>query len=491
MRLATSPVVNSDASQDIGNKDLPGPGNPNNAIPVTVLKESPFVRPDEGRAMLQIIHDIAPKAQLYFRTGVETANDFAAGIQELKQAGCNIIVDDITYITEPFLKDGVVAAAVAGVTAGPTGATYITSAGNFANKSIEMPFKEMVAPGGLSGKAHNFSATGSDAFLSVNLSPGQNYTIVLQWLDDIYSLGETANNGTTNDLDIYLTPNTDGTALFGFNRNNFHGDPIEFLPFKLAGTPLPPGTAPNIPTNILIINNSASTNPARFKIVIFQGDITFNEYVAGGGSTIIGQSNSEDAITVGAVRFDKVSPAYPGPLAIESFSSVGNAGSVVVVNNSEIHRNKPDLSAPDGVTTTTNMGSDYNSPNDPDNNYSNFFGTSAAAPHVAGVAALIMEGKRKFLSQASVSPGEIKSLLQSTATDMGTPGFDFSTGAGFINADAAMRTFAAPDPTLIQLIVPQNTTPGPAPFTLTVTGLNLSPTSVVKTGTNSAPHRFW
>jgi hypothetical protein len=67
---------------------------------------------DEGRAMLQIIHDIAPEANLAFRTGFINSVDFAQGIMELKDAGCNIIVDDITYITEPFFRDGIVAQAV-------------------------------------------------------------------------------------------------------------------------------------------------------------------------------------------------------------------------------------------------------------------------------------------------------------------------------------------------------------------------------------------
>ena len=78
------------------------------------------------------------------------------------------------------------------------------------------------------------------------------------------------------------------------------------------------------------------------------------------------------------------------------------------------------------------------------------------------------------------TPSEIRSLLQTTATDMGTPGFDFTSGYGFINADSAMRTFAKPDPSLIKLVVPTGLTPGLAPFTLTITGLNLSSTSVVK-----------
>ena len=451
---ASSNPVNSTADDDVREKDLPGAGNPNNATPVTVLKESRFVRSDEGRAMLQIIHDIAPKAQLYFRTGIETASDFADGIRELKAAGCNIITDDITYITEPFLKDGVVASAVGEVTAG--GTTYITAAGNFAKKSFDAVFTPMNAPGSLGGKAHDLGS--GNPFMDVTLVPGQQYTIVLQWLDSIYSLGETASNGTRNDLDIYLTPNTDGTALFGFNRNNLNGDPIEFLPFIYSG----PAS-----THLLVVNNTpndAGNPPPRFKIVVFQGDITFNNY--SGGSTIIGQSNADSAITVGAARFDRKS-------TLEAFSSIGGT----VVKN--MVRNKPDLVAPDGVNTTVNMGIDQ--PNDPDTEYSNFFGTSAAAPHVAGVAALLMEGKKKFLNQPTVSPYEIKSLLKSTATPIGTSsGYNFASGAGFINADAAMRSFAAPDPSLIQLVVPPNTTPGADPFTLTITGLNLSPTSVVR-----------
>ena len=98
------------AATDVANEDLPGPGNPINGEPVDLLMDYPFGGgTDEGRAMLQIIHDIAPKAELVFRTGYVSAGDFAQGILALAADSCDIIVDDITYITEPFLSDGVVA----------------------------------------------------------------------------------------------------------------------------------------------------------------------------------------------------------------------------------------------------------------------------------------------------------------------------------------------------------------------------------------------
>ncbi len=460
----TNPITNTE-TQDVGNGDLPGTGNPNgNVLPVHVVKDYPFKSTDEGRAMLQIIHDIAPKSELYFRTGFNTAGDFAKGITDLRDSGCNIIVDDLTYITEPFLKDGTVAQAVDNVVA--SGTTYFSAAGNFANKSYENTYNAVAAPGTLTGTAHDFG--GGDIFQSVTFKPGK-YIIVLQWLDDIYSLGQTAAGGTKHDLDIYLTPNTNGSALVGYNRNNTNGDPVEFILLD---------TSVMITTNIFISNRTTTGNPARFKYIIISltgdasTDITFNQFSTTGNSTIVGQANAAGAIAVGAVRYDKAPPLFATPVT-ESFSSVG--GTVV----GGVVRNKPELVAPDGVNTTVKMGQDFDAGST--DGYSNFFGTSAAAPHAAAVAALIMEGKRKFSSQALTAPGEIKSILQSTATDMYTPGFDFQSGYGFVNADSAMRTFAKPNPTLIQLVVPASViTPGTGTFTLTVTGLNISRSSVIK-----------
>ncbi len=62
-----------------------------------------------------------------------------------------------------------------------------------------------------------------------------------------------------------------------------------------------------------------------------------------------------------------------------------------------------------------------------------FDGTSAAAPNVTGVASLI------WSANPNLSASQVRSILSTTAYDLGTPGYDTTYGAGFINADAAVR----------------------------------------------------
>src|SRR6202008_4513314 len=133
----TNAAPNS-AALDISTGDLPGSGNPlGNTEPVVVLEDSP-ARTDEGRAMLEIVHDVAPKAKLGFATAQGGQLNFANNIRALAgdptaphfQAGfkADVIVDDIIYLDEPFFQDGIVAQAVDEVVA--KGVSYFSSAGN-------------------------------------------------------------------------------------------------------------------------------------------------------------------------------------------------------------------------------------------------------------------------------------------------------------------------------------------------------------------------
>lgn len=435
------------ALDDISRGDLPGLGNTSYPTPVDVLQDYPFgIATDEGRAMLQIIHDIAPGAELAFRTGLISAQDFANGIIELQQAGCDVIVDDVTYISEPFFFDGEVALAVDSVVG--QGVSYFTAAGNFGNKSYESPFTAGLIPDGFSGPAHDFGSPGTeDIYQNITVNPGT-YTIVLQWDDGL------ENVLTSTDLDIYLV-NDDGSQLFGFNRENIGGSPIEVLPFNVLDT---------ANTNIMIVNNGGP-DPVRMKYIVFRGDIVFNEYFDVNASTIVGQANAEKAITVGAVLYSNT-PAYGvDPPTIASFSSYGGTS----VNG--IDRNKPELSGPNGVNTSVDLGG----PNFDGDAFPNFFGTSAAAPHLAGLAALLLEAKEKYYgADVSITPGEMKSILQSTSIDMEDPGYDSRSGAGMVNAVEALLTLASPSPLISEIYYDTTLVPGEDSILLSVVGKYLT-----------------
>jgi hypothetical protein len=431
------------ASDDVLRRDLPGLTNPDYPVPVDVVLDFPDgTRSDEGRAMLHIVHDIAPGAELAFRTGFLGPVDFAAGIHELEQAGCDIIVDDITYISEHFFRDGIVANAVNEVTA--LGVSYYSAAGNFGTRSYESVFYPSTAPDGIPGEAHNFAGAvaDTDIYQNITLVPG-NYTVVLQWDDGTPGLL------TNSDFDIYLS-DVDGSTLFGFNRVNTGGAPLEVLPFTVIGD--------TAETNFLI-TRAAGSGSALLKYIVFRGNIQINDYPTPDASTIVGQPNAVGATAVGAVLYSNTPEYGVNPPTVASFSSRG--GTPVNGEN----RYKPEITAPNGVNTNVNLGG-VDLENDL---FPNFFGSSASAPHAAAVAALIMEAKQKYYDTV-ISPELLKGLLQSTAIDMYAAGYDKESGAGFIQADAALAELANPSPYLSGISYDTTLTPGVDPIEITIYG---------------------
>ncbi len=99
---------------------------------------------NEGAAMLEIVYDMAPGAQLYFATAFASLASFATNIHSLQAAGCNVIIDDVSYFVEtPFqmgqtagvlsnTNGGLVTQAVNDVTA--AGVLYFSSAANSGGK---------------------------------------------------------------------------------------------------------------------------------------------------------------------------------------------------------------------------------------------------------------------------------------------------------------------------------------------------------------------
>lgn len=434
----------ADPQVDVNEGELPGPRTnettPENPESVQVVQDLLRGGNDEGRAMLQIVHDVAPKAKLAFHTGFLSAGQFAKAIQTLASpslAGgrCDVIVDDLTYITEPFQRDGVVAQSVNQAVA--SGVTYVSSAGNFGNKSYEGIFTGVTNTAIIpTGQIHRFGANATDIYQTVNLKPG-NYTIGLQWSDEFSSLGSVT--GVTTDLDMYIF-DANGFQLFGFNRSNIFGDPFEICAFTVKQ---------ETNAKLMIVRASGLVN-VRFKWVMFRGDGTIVDFQSPTPSSIVGHPNADSAIAVGAMLYANipgVTPVWPG---VASFSSRG--GTFTRVNNGTnfIQRSKPELIAPNGVNTTVDLGGAQFNDGD---THPNFFGTSAAAPHVAGVAALIFQARKKYGLQATIKPYEIREQLVSSAGKFTTPAgsFSFEGGYGFVQADSAMQQTANARPIISRL----------------------------------------
>ena len=85
--------------QSIDSGDIPPEG-------IQLVGDNTFITGAEGLAMLEIVHDIAPGAQLYFATAFGGISSFASNILDLQQAGCNVIIDDVSYFSALNMNSG-------------------------------------------------------------------------------------------------------------------------------------------------------------------------------------------------------------------------------------------------------------------------------------------------------------------------------------------------------------------------------------------------
>jgi len=414
------------AATDVANGDL---------SPVTVIQEISNCADatDEGRAMLQIVHDVAPGATLSFASAFNGMASFATNIQALAAAGAKVIVDDVLYFAEPFFQDGIIAQAVDQVVA--TGTAYFSAAGNQGRQSYQSVFRPSdffgdgaipSAPGAphfFGGTAHNFkSSGGKDHFQKITIPGNTTVSFVLQWDSPFFSVS--GSPGTQNDLDIYVLNSTSTQVLAASAFDNIGNDAIEVATFT---------NNRNTPVNVnLMIVKFSGADPGLIKYIYFSSESppTINEFNTN-SSTIYGHANAVGAEAVGAAAYFNTPGFGIFPPILDAYSSSGTTPVLFDTAGNRLatpdpRADKPEIVAPDGVDTTF-FGTDTDG-----NGLPNFFGTSAAAPHAAGVAALLLQ------FEPTLTPGEIYTSLENNAIDMGTAGFDNNSGFGFIQADAAL-----------------------------------------------------
>ena len=408
-----------------------------NLGPVTVLPGQAGSG-DRGTAMLELIHDLAPGAQLYFATGFTSITSFADNIRALRTAGCDIIVDDTSYYVESPFQDGqgpsvisptnggVVIQAVKDVAA--AGALYFSAAGDAGNLNDgtsgvwEGNFVAGAAtsnppiPAGSAGTFHRF--TGVQDFNTLTVAGSG--PITLFWSDPLGASG--------NDYDLFrLNTAGDAVAASSTNIQDGNDDPYEQMSNSTASPRIVVVKKPSAAARFLHLNTN-------------RGQLS----VATSGQTH-GHSATSNIFTFG-VAATYAGAAYPNPFStsnvVETFSSDGprrvfflGDGTAITPGNFSSTGGavlqKPDLTAADGVFVS-GAGDEPGQ----------FFGTAAAAAHAAAIAGLIKSANPGF------TQSQLRSVLFSSALDIEAPGVDRDSGVGIVMAAAPQPgcTFALSPP---------------------------------------------
>lgn len=398
---------------DIINGDLP--------MNIELIREGEGY--DEGRAMMQLIHDIAPGAHLMFYSYQGTASDdqdLADAIYALVERGAHIIVDDVTVYAEPMFQDGKSAQAVEYAISKKV--AYFSSAGNHGSLGYESKFRNsgqtIMDPTGNVVEAFDFNpkSRGISLYQQITIPRGETLRLAMQWDEPFYSV--TGGAGAQTDLDIWLFDSSLQPIKNSTKDNVWDtGDPVESLVWR---------NNTRSTTFYLAITKYDGPDPSYLKYVILSGEgVTINDPYWTPASTLYGHSNADGAVAVGAAAWDS-------PYTLASYSARG--GTPILFDNEgnrlsqRVYRIKPELIAPDGTSTTVE-------------GFETFWGTSASAASVAAVAALMLQAK------PDATPYELYQALDDSAIDLDDPdtsgwddGFDYATGYGLVQADRAIST---------------------------------------------------
>ncbi len=373
-------------------------------------------RGDEGTALLEIVHDLAPGAELYFATGFGGEARMAENIEALCEAGANVIVDDIGYLMEAVFQDGIVAKGVNTAVAG--GCFFISAGGNDGNLTYgttgvwEGDYAagtSLIVDGETLGVRHDFGGG-----MEANEVSGVGVSaIVLQWADPLGASG--------NDYDLFLV-NEDGDVIASStDTQDGTQDPIESIRsfFDYSGL------------SVVIVKASGSDRYLR--VHAFDGRLAIQT-----AGNLYGHSAAENAVSVAMVDVRTAAGSgnvFNGTESVRTNNSDGPRriffqpdGTAITAGNFSSTGGKllqkPDLTAATCVTTATP-------------GFSTFCGTSAAAPHAAAIAALMLEAAG---GPNEVTLAQLRTAMTGTGAvlDIETTGVDRDSGAGIVMAPGAV-----------------------------------------------------
>jgi subtilisin family serine protease len=378
----------------------------------------------EGLAMCEIVHDLAANATIYFATAHPNDAQMAANILALAQAGCRIICDDFVYPDESPFQDGVIAQAVNTVSG--MGVLYFSCARNSGNRDSNMSstWQGDFVNGGSAGSYGYYSEFSPGVTEEPILSGGYNFEADLFWSDPL--------GASTNDYDLYMLDSLGDIVYTSSNPQTGTQDPYEHID----------DPAQYSDGYYLVVTLYSGTG--RFLHLDFGRGVL--DWATAGCIRGHNACDAPNSFTVAATpalsAFASGDPTgpYPYPFnssdVVEYFSADGPRrmfynpdGSAITPGNFSSSGGrvlqKPDFTAADGVTTTPP-------------GFAPFFGTSAAAPHAAAIAALVLS------YNPTLTPAQVRNVLTNSCIDIMAPGWDRDSGYGILMASAALQNTPPP-----------------------------------------------
>jgi len=327
---------------------------------------------EHGTAVAEIVYDMAPGANLYLIKVADTSDLWDAEEYAINH-GIDVINHSLVVFNTNFY-DGECYNSNPVCTANHAynhGILWVNAAGNEAKRHYEATFTDLDGNGW-----HNVS--GGDETINISAGAGQTIEVYLTW--DAWP-------STNQDYDLYLYNGSSALVASSENSQTGRQEPIEDISYNV------PSDGAGIYD--LRIKKISATSNHRLELYSLYHNLT----PAVASSCLLNPADAEGAMAVGAIDCSN----WTGPQETSSSRGPTNDGRI-----------KPDICGPDNVSNYT---------------YAPFLfgGTSAASPHVAGAAALILD------KYPGYSVFELWNALTSSAIDMGDPGKDDIYGCGRLN----------------------------------------------------------
>jgi hypothetical protein len=428
----------------------------------------------EGTALLEIVHDLAPGAKLTFANG-DTDLAFNQAVNFLA-ASNDVVLDDIGFLGEPYDGTSAVSANTAAALNNPSWPirAYFTAVGNDADEHYYGAYVDSGVDGtsisGITTPGHlqlfqrtadttDVLGLGAQPYNVISLPQNGEVAIFLTWND---SFGASSNN-----YDMYLVQQSTGRVVASSTDvQSGRQDPSETIDYVNRGA---------ADRFLIVVQNvRGAAQPRNLNIFSFQPECAIagpqllapprherhNYNTASRSVSAQGDAGGSpvSVVSVGAICSASASAAGAFSPAAPDESCLDTSNSTAEFFSSRgptlDGRLKPDISAIDGVSTT-GAGA-FSGP---------FFGTSAAAPHLGGIAALLLQSAPCLLNRtASTVPAPtarttVRNLVVGKAFPL-SPSPDNVFGAGRADAFASVRATLPAWKGTTTLTVDANTTFG-------------------------------